>query len=65
MGPYATTAVVWAAALVFARVGALFMLIPGIGETYVPMNMRLILALMLSMCLWPIAAPSLSATGSM
>ena len=59
MGPYATTAVVWAAALVFARVGALFMLLPGIGETYVPMNMRLILALLLSMCLWPIAAPSL------
>jgi flagellar biosynthetic protein FliR len=59
VGPYATTAVVWAAALVFARVGALFMLIPGIGETYVPMNVRLILALMLSMCLWPIAAPSL------
>jgi flagellar biosynthetic protein FliR len=59
VGPYATTAVVWAAALVFARVGALFMLIPGIGETYVPMNMRLILALLLSLCLWPIAAPSL------
>ena len=59
MGPYATTAVVWAAALVFARVGALFMFIPGIGETYVPMNARLILALLLSLCLWPIAAPSL------
>jgi flagellar biosynthesis protein FliR len=61
VGPYATTAVVWAAALVFARVGALFMLIPGIGETYVPVNVRLILALLLSLCLWPIAAPSLPA----
>jgi len=59
VGPYATTAVVWAAALVFARVGALFMLIPGIGETYVPMNVRLVLALLLSLCLWPIAAPVL------
>jgi len=61
VGPYATTAVVWAAALVFARVGALFMLIPGIGETYVPMNVRLILALLLSMCLWSIATPHLPA----
>jgi len=59
VGPYATTAVVWAAGLVFARVGALFMLIPGIGETYVPVNVRLILALLLSMVLWPIATPSL------
>ena len=59
MGPYATTAVVWAAALVFARVGALFMLIPGIGETYVPMSVRLVLALLLSLCLWSIALPSL------
>jgi flagellar biosynthesis protein FliR len=59
VAPYATTAVVWAAALVFARVGALFMLIPGIGETYVPMNVRLILALLLSLCLWSIALPSL------
>ena len=59
MGSYATTAVVWAAALVFARVGALFMLIPGIGETYVPMSVRLVLALLLSLCLWSIALPSL------
>jgi len=59
VGSYATTAVVWAAALVFARVGALFMLIPGIGETYVPMSVRLVLALLLSLCLWSIALPSL------
>ena len=59
MGPYATTAVVWAAGLVFARVGAMLMLIPGIGEAYVPVNVRLILALMLSMVMWPIAAPNL------
>jgi len=59
MGPFATTAVVWAAALVFARVGAMLMLVPGIGETYVPVNVRLILALLLSMVMWPIAAPNL------
>ena len=61
MGHYATTQQVWAGGLVFLRVGALVMLIPGIGESYVPPRVRLSFALLLSLCLWPIAAPTLPA----
>jgi len=56
---YATAQQVWVGALVFFRVGALIMLIPGIGEGYVPVRLRLSLALALSLCLAPIAGPSL------
>lgn len=59
MGHYATAQQVWAAALVFARVGAMLMVIPGIGEANVPPNIRLSFALLLSLCLGPIAAPAL------
>jgi flagellar biosynthetic protein FliR len=59
VGPYATTAVVWAAGLVFARVGTMMMLLPGIGEIFVPVNVRLVLALLLSMVMWPLASPHL------
>jgi flagellar biosynthetic protein FliR len=56
---YATAQQVWIGALVFFRLGSLIMLIPGIGEGYVPVRMRLSLALVLTFCLAPIAAPSL------
>jgi len=56
---FATAQQVWVGALVFFRVGALIMLIPGIGEGYVPVRIRLSLALILTFCLAPIAAPSL------
>jgi flagellar biosynthetic protein FliR len=56
---YATAQQVWVGGLVFFRVGALIMLIPGIGEGYVPVRIRLSLALVISLCLAPIAAPSL------
>jgi flagellar biosynthesis protein FliR len=56
---YATSAEVWAAGLVFVRVGALIMLIPGLGESYVPVRLRLTLALLLTFCLLPIAMPTL------
>ena len=59
MGHYATAQQVWASALVFARVGAMLMVIPGIGEANVPANIRLAFALMLSLCLAPIAQPYL------
>src|SRR5271163_2638870 len=59
MEHYATAQQVWAAALVFARVGALVMVMPGIGEGSVPPNIRLSFALVLSLCLGPIAQPFL------
>jgi flagellar biosynthetic protein FliR len=59
MEHYATAQQVWVAALVFMRVGALIMMLPGIGETYVPVRIRLSFALALAFCLMPIAAPSL------
>jgi flagellar biosynthesis protein FliR len=59
MEHYATAQQVWAGALVFSRVGAMLMVIPGIGEAYVPRNIRLAFALMLALCLGPIAQPYL------
>jgi flagellar biosynthetic protein FliR len=61
MEKYATAQQVWAAALVFSRVASLTMLIPGIGEGYVPIRVRLAFALVLAFCLGPIAAPTLPA----
>jgi len=59
MESYATTREVYVAGLVFARVGALVMLIPGIGEAAVPPRVRLGLALLLSLTLFPLVGPSL------
>jgi flagellar biosynthesis protein FliR len=56
---YATAQQVWVGGLVFFRVASLIMLIPGIGEGYVPVRIRLSLALVLAFCLAPIAGPSL------
>lgn len=59
MNPYASTAEIWATALVFLRVGAVVMLIPGLGEASVPPRIRLSFALLLALCLAPIATPHL------
>lgn len=59
MEHFVTAQQVWTAGLVFMRVGAITMLIPGIGEGYVPPRIRLSFALALSLCLAPIAGPSL------
>lgn len=64
MEPYATADQVWAGGLIFARVGAILMMIPGIGESYVPPRVRLSLALLLSLVLWPLVAASLPALPS-
>jgi flagellar biosynthetic protein FliR len=45
---------VYGAGLVFCRVGALIMLIPGVGETSVPVRIRLGLALTLTLAFYPI-----------
>lgn len=64
MEPYAVPAEIYATGLVFARVGALVMLLPGIGETSVPPRVRLAFALLLAMCVAPIAQPTLPAMPS-
>ena len=61
MEPYALPAQVYAAGLVFLRVGSVVMLMPGVGEGFVPPRIRLAFALLLGLCLGPIAQPSLPA----
>jgi len=56
---YATADQVWAGGLIFARIGAILMLIPGFGETYVPPRIRLSLALVVSLALWPVVSANL------
>lgn len=56
MGHWATPDQVWAAGLVFVRVGAIVMLIPGLGETAVPPRIRLSFALLLTLAMTPIVA---------
>ncbi|RAK63706.1 flagellar biosynthetic protein FliR [Phenylobacterium kunshanense] len=67
MESYATAQQVFAAGLVFARLGAIVMLIPGIGETFIPPRIRLSFALAMSLMLFPIitgSAPPLPAEAS-
>jgi flagellar biosynthesis protein FliR len=47
--------------LVFMRVGTIVMLLPGIGENFVPPRVRLAFALLLSFSIAPLARPSLEA----
>ncbi|MBX9708783.1 MAG: flagellar type III secretion system protein FliR [Caulobacteraceae bacterium] len=59
MEPYATADQVWAGGLIFARIGAIFLSLPGIGESYVPPRIRLSLALVVALALWPVVGSSL------
>lgn len=59
MEPFALPAELYASGLVFMRTAAVVMLIPGIGETFVPAQIRLALALTLALCLGPIAQANL------
>ncbi len=52
---------VFAFLLVFCRIGCIFMLMPGIGDTYVPARIRLQLALLVSLILLPLLLPRLPA----
>lgn len=58
-GQWAAPAQVWAAGLIFARVGSIVMLMPGIGETAVLARTRLTFALILSLSLTPLMAGKL------
>ena len=50
---------VYHAGLIFLRVGSMIMLLPAIGEASVPPRVRLAFALLVSMCMGPIAGPTL------
>lgn len=58
MEHYATAQQVFAGGLLFARLGAIVMLIPGFGETFVPVRVRLALAFVMALMLFPVVAPS-------
>ena len=52
---------VFRAVLMLARIGAVVMLMPGLGEQEIPANIRLGLGLGLVMVLYPVLSPSLPA----
>jgi flagellar biosynthetic protein FliR len=55
---YATAAQVYVAGLVFARVGAMVMLMPGLGDDSVPPRIRLSFALLMALILTPLVEAS-------
>ena len=61
MEHYATGQQVYAAGLIFARLGAILMLIPGLGENFVPAMVRLAFAFLFALVLFPIVGPSVPA----
>jgi flagellar biosynthetic protein FliR len=56
MEHYATAQQVFVGALIFARLASIVMLIPGIGETYIPARVRLSLSLVMMLALYPVLA---------
>ena len=58
MDSYATAAQVYVAGLVFARVGAMVMLMPGLGDDSVPPRIRLSFALLMALILTPLVEAS-------
>jgi flagellar biosynthetic protein FliR len=54
---YATAQQVYAAGLIFARLGALVMLLPAVGESFVPPRARLAFAFLFALMLYPVIAP--------
>jgi flagellar biosynthetic protein FliR len=56
---FATVLQVYAGGLVFARIGAMVMLMPGIGENVVPPRIRLSFAVLMALLLAPIVGKSI------
>lgn len=48
--------------LVFSRLGAAIMLLPGLGETFIPLRVRLLVALTVTAVMYPVVAPLLPDT---
>ena len=61
MQSFAFPAQIYTVALVFTRLGSILMLMPGVGEAFVPPRIRLALALLISMGLAPVVQPALAA----
>src|ERR1700759_4462270 len=59
MGPYATAQQLFAGALVFARIAALIMTMPGLGDTPAPSRVRLAFALLMCLVITPAVYPQL------
>jgi flagellar biosynthetic protein FliR len=55
---YATAQQVYAAGLLFARLGAVILQLPAIGESFVPIRLRLAFSLALALMLFPIIGPT-------
>jgi flagellar biosynthetic protein FliR len=53
---YATAQQVFSGGLIFARLAGIVMLIPGIGEAYIPARIRLSLAFAMTLALYPVLA---------
>lgn len=61
MDPWATSDQIWQGALIFSRIGAVLLMLPGVGESYVSPRIRLSLALVVSLSLWPVISGALPA----
>jgi len=61
MEHYATAQQVYAAGLIFARLGSFVMLIPGIGETFVPARVRMAFAFLFALLLFPLIGQTVPA----
>ena len=61
MEHYALAAQVYGGALIFARIGAFFMTMPGVGESTVPGQIKLAFSFVLTIALFPVLAPLLPA----
>lgn len=59
MDSYATVLQVYTGGLVFARIGAMVMLMPGIGENVVPPRIRLSFAVLMALLLAPLVSKSI------
>lgn len=64
MEDYAAANQVYAAGLIFARLGAMLMLMPGVGDTTVPPRIRLGFAFLMTLTLMPVIAPALPVPGT-
>ena len=67
MESYATAQQVFAAGLIFSRLSAIIMLLPGLGETFIPARIRLAFAFGLTLMLFPLmggSVPPLPADGA-
>jgi flagellar biosynthesis protein FliR len=51
---------VWVIGFVFARVGALMMLAPGIGDSFVPARARLMVSLFMAILIAPVVSASIA-----